>query len=510
MLIKIVLSALVTGLSLLLCSPANACSVMASYYVPANYDLVGMADAIVIATPRQRRNWHIGSAPEGVQFEIVQVIAGQNVTEAVNVYGARCADTELVNAHSESFSGACNRYRFPTERLYILFLNETPDGWRAISAPFARTHEDIPGPDSLWVWAIEQYLSVVALPDDQSRYEALIDLRDNNPGGPIEWHQALTQDIENYLALGTSRKTLQFIEAQLSDENASPRSISGALLSLLAGEHNDPARYFEAYLTNPPPLNLIGALTRYYEETGNHEAFATMIQTRLTEITEFGSSNTAYSVSYAVRRFRNELPIELIVEAHWAYRLSRFHPSVSFRDMQELLRPYADVSPPENPALSVLLAGHDFEEPVRWAEQVLDRTANEHTDLAIRIIADSSRFQNGGHYARRIACSTGPLRLRLINENSESTTFSRMALILQIWNLGNTSPAERAAIRLSLLEQALSEGDDARFFPDHEDQIDVSERNLSNRAWVALQTINAGEPAPVTTPEDWCSDAPTD
>ena len=85
-----------------------------------------------------------------------------------------------------------------------------------------------------------------------------------------------------------------------------------------------------------------------------------------------------------------------------------------------------------------------------------------------------------------------------------------MALILRIWNLGNTSPAERAAIRLSLLEQALSEGDDARFFPDNEDQIDVSERNLSNRAWVALQTINAGEPAPVTTPEDWCSDDATD
>ncbi|MDG2044404.1 MAG: hypothetical protein P8J78_07325, partial [Maricaulis sp.] len=94
MLIKIVLSALVTGLSLLLCSPANACSVMAPYYVPANYDLVGMADAIVIATPRQRRNWHIGSAPEGVQFEIVQVIAGQNVPEAVNVYGELVGDQE--------------------------------------------------------------------------------------------------------------------------------------------------------------------------------------------------------------------------------------------------------------------------------------------------------------------------------------------------------------------------------------------------------------------------------
>lgn len=54
--------------------------------------------------------------------------------------------------------------------LLLLFLEKDEAGkMRVIDASFARTLEDVPGADSLWVRAVRYYAGVARLPRDQRK-----------------------------------------------------------------------------------------------------------------------------------------------------------------------------------------------------------------------------------------------------------------------------------------------------------------------------------------------------
>lgn len=164
------------ALSLFLASPAAlACSVAPGYRVPTTLELVEQADAIVIAEPFELRKVD-DDDPQILFAAIFQLKSDRpvdTVRTTVRVPGIvadertpvmRSDPRELVRAHPDAYSGACNRYVFDPETLVLLFLKREGGGYRALSYPFARTAEDAPGFNGLWAKTVREYVAIAALP----------------------------------------------------------------------------------------------------------------------------------------------------------------------------------------------------------------------------------------------------------------------------------------------------------------------------------------------------------
>jgi hypothetical protein len=161
---------------------AHACSVVAGYKVPTALELAASSEAIILA--------RIGSAlPEEKDdfmgsIEVVPetLIHGTALPETLTIHGYVAVrgyvrdkqvpvtpsnPEELAQANPDAFSGACNRYIFDKGMLLLLFLKRGDDGkLQIMSAPFARTMEDVADENAPWVRAVRFYASVARDPTD--------------------------------------------------------------------------------------------------------------------------------------------------------------------------------------------------------------------------------------------------------------------------------------------------------------------------------------------------------
>lgn len=160
----------------LLAAPAaaDACSMAEGYNVPTTLELVQRSDAIVLA--------RVGDAiPATDKFGLGQLIlkpealiAGSALPGELRITGYHGDDQmraipsdpfELARANPGAFTGGCNRYVFNRGMLLLLFLKHSETGQvEVIDASFARTLEDVPNADSLWVRAVRYYAGVARLP----------------------------------------------------------------------------------------------------------------------------------------------------------------------------------------------------------------------------------------------------------------------------------------------------------------------------------------------------------
>ncbi len=153
---------------------AQACSVVPGYRVPTTLELTAQADAIILA----RVGEHIPGADSydlgHLVLEPETLVAGDTLPTNLTLSGyhsneqwrARSSNpNDLRNANPDAFAGGCNRYVFDRGMLLLLFVTRDADGrWAIISAPFARTLEDVPNGDALWVRAVRYYATVARLP----------------------------------------------------------------------------------------------------------------------------------------------------------------------------------------------------------------------------------------------------------------------------------------------------------------------------------------------------------
>jgi hypothetical protein len=149
--------ALVPSLSL-------ACSVFGDYVRPTNFELVQLADAIVVATA-------IGEEEEGdtdsiVHFRVSTVLKG-SPRKDLNILGAglgkplRSDPDDLSDPNREAYQGPCIRRTFAKGKAYVLFLARDEAGTHhQLGYPFTRVNEDHFGPDSLWMQTITSYLDI--------------------------------------------------------------------------------------------------------------------------------------------------------------------------------------------------------------------------------------------------------------------------------------------------------------------------------------------------------------
>lgn len=178
MLFRLCLYALAAA-ALAAASPAPACSVVSTYRVPTNFELVERAEAIVLGTVERQEG-------EGSAFDTEIVVRptlllkGAALPPEVRLRGylakgggnfaTRSGPRELFRVNPDALTGGCNRYVFDKGMQLVLFLQRDDKGvLRPSLPPFARAAEDVPGPDSLWVKAVRLYVEIAALPAKQRR-----------------------------------------------------------------------------------------------------------------------------------------------------------------------------------------------------------------------------------------------------------------------------------------------------------------------------------------------------
>ncbi len=315
-------SAVVAGA--LLAQSALACSVTADYVVPSNFELVQIADAIVVATPLgQTGSWDEIAGPS-VRFRVQETLKGETprqllLPQATLGQVAIGDPNRLIGAHPDAHSGGCIRRTFRRGQPAVLFLARDVEGqWNLLGFPFARVSEDYFGPDALWPRTVRDYLTI------QSEYGPMEQLavlerivedelanQQTEEGGerardilghlmsrsPWKPTQYLTETYETLERGETPRFAFRSREAdqEQSDVRALTALVFGdravrtqgaseqmryVLNALVKGDHPDAAPLFERILTSRPNAWQFGAVVEFLAKHGQYARAYDLVETQ--------------------------------------------------------------------------------------------------------------------------------------------------------------------------------------------------------------------------------------
>ena len=195
---------------LLLGSPTASRACRADFdEAPTNIELLERADLVVLAklvgTSNNTEMWdkHIvleplralkGTAPPNLT--ISGFIRDRESGEPI-----RSFPTALGQSHPSSAWGTCNRAAYSPGALVLAIFERTPDGLRESADPWARSIEDVEGPDGLWVRAATLYLRIISQNPPRHRRKAFEKERERLLASPEEPDsKAIAEDIGWYLA----------------------------------------------------------------------------------------------------------------------------------------------------------------------------------------------------------------------------------------------------------------------------------------------------------------------
>ncbi|HEX8191692.1 MAG TPA: hypothetical protein VF552_02225 [Allosphingosinicella sp.] len=143
---------------------SRACS-LDEHYIPAsNFELVQMADAIVIASARRQARGSDGERQ--VVFRTHSAVKGtapQDIALPDTRLGrTRPSDNQdLSTVNPDADHGMCNRTTFSWGQRYLLFLQRGESGgWTQVGMAYARVNEDYTGEDNAWTRTVRRYLAM--------------------------------------------------------------------------------------------------------------------------------------------------------------------------------------------------------------------------------------------------------------------------------------------------------------------------------------------------------------
>lgn len=159
------------GLLLLLPAWAYGCSLQIGTVLPSNYELVQLADAIVVARSQTLEERDTDSR---IRFEVYRILKGPIDAPTLSLRGhlefaGRSVVGDYSRARRGGYGGACRAYDYRLDQDYLLFLvravgdNDTP--WRVLGTAFARTNEELAGSSDPWITVVEHYVRIGALDD---------------------------------------------------------------------------------------------------------------------------------------------------------------------------------------------------------------------------------------------------------------------------------------------------------------------------------------------------------
>lgn len=272
-------------------SASRACSTSGDYTAPSNFELAGIADAVVIATARSgpRALW-----PEmgAVTFSVDRILKGAP---------PRRVRFELAWIGRDGGIGMCNRSGFEAGKQYLLFLTREADGrWGRVGMPFAPDAAEYDGENGLWARTVRRYLALQRLapmdahaalerlaqtgldadgralaPDE--REDVYSHLRSVTPWKPTAW----LLDIYGRLERG---EPLPYPPPSTPDEPAAAPvdARRNVLRALALGQHPEALPLIER-LSSSPSLapQLRGPILRYFANHGRYDRAYDWIETQL-------------------------------------------------------------------------------------------------------------------------------------------------------------------------------------------------------------------------------------
>lgn len=142
---------------------SRACSLLDDFIGPSNFELVQMADAIVVAVAERRARGEDGF-PQ-IQFRTESVLKGSPPRRFSSEGGfgrvGPSDNEDLSSTHPDASSGACNRGTFARGGRYLIFLERGSDGrWTEHGMPFSRVNEDYSGETDNWIRSVRRYLDL--------------------------------------------------------------------------------------------------------------------------------------------------------------------------------------------------------------------------------------------------------------------------------------------------------------------------------------------------------------
>lgn len=320
---------------LLILAPAvaHACSPRTGYVRPSNFELVQIAEAIVVATPLEAQgdDWSSVKAT----FQVKAVIKGQvsgGVGSQIEVQGfvlgrAQPSDPkQIAYSHPEGHGGPCNRVTLSKGETYVLFLRKQGDVYRTLSLAFSRVSEDYAGEDSLWMRAIRTYLAVQTAAPPMEQLQRLDAMRTQILADPNRTPAdvAIAEDIAGHLGSISPWKPTAFL-MQLYDDHLAGRPLRhplrapqydeeqsgidaavGALLgldrrqksgppdplkerllsALLEGDHPDAMPLFETFARPDAPPDELARAIRFYGKNGRLRDAYALIEARAAPLME--------------------------------------------------------------------------------------------------------------------------------------------------------------------------------------------------------------------------------
>jgi hypothetical protein len=282
----------------------HACSTIDSYVPPSAFELVEMADAIVVATA-------IGGTPfeangeSHVRFRVESVLKGEP-PKAFDNDGYGLVDPENED-EEEFYGGMCGRSGFTHGHTYVVALNKTSggDGWNEADYTFARSSRDYSGPNDPWVKTIRDFLDIQKRFASREQYEELKQLAEQLGKLPkSEARQSEIDEIERHLGIRSEFKPAWYLVEtydQLErgealqwpwlsryywDPDSDPLSVeerkAAVLGFLIQRDHPEAAPFFERLLTKPKPTaSELGSATVFVAQSGDLRRALDIISTRI-------------------------------------------------------------------------------------------------------------------------------------------------------------------------------------------------------------------------------------
>ncbi|MFM2411157.1 MAG: hypothetical protein RL481_1985 [Pseudomonadota bacterium] len=169
------------GSTLLFNVSVSACSLAPDYKGPeTNFELVQQADTIIVGTllrsvgkePFDRKilvkPTHLlkGSTLPN-EVTIRGFLSDENIKlpdKEIRVHAAKSAELDMWRPHPEVWMGGCSRNTFDRGMQVVLFFTKNGNQMDWFDPAFARSSEDVSGPDALWVRAVKTYVRIGRLP----------------------------------------------------------------------------------------------------------------------------------------------------------------------------------------------------------------------------------------------------------------------------------------------------------------------------------------------------------
>ena len=427
-----------------------ACSYADGYLPPTKYDLVKKSDVVVLAQA-------ISKSGNSVNFKVLEVLKGD--FRDPEFHGSE-EHTSCVE-YSYAVEVEHNVPPFLAQKLpkiypkYVLFLQQTENGWQIWSDAADSMNEIVIDPDSsAFLKTVKHFIRISSANNYEAERKELVQLRQLARTGrsPKEYPKELIRLIDRHLTSPTPDKSYRdLVYLYAHSRNVKKREV---LWALAKGNHAEAAKFFTDLLRSPIPLNYIGPISEYITQSKN-EALLVKLGRNYPRL----AKEVRWPLMWALIKTADQKHHGMMLAAlksadkDEAGRLSEWFVRNPLKEATEIVRALVGNAYQENWELSINLSGMGDIGTLNWAREFMN---SEHKDrwMAFYAIANSP-LAEADVLAKRVIAGTDTEELVwLIQGYAESHNPNKWSRLRDIVNLKSRDPEVDQWLRRTLQSMA--------------------------------------------------------